>query len=477
MACELFPLQDSSEAKSKAEKFLLARFGSNNPRLFRLLPVNASDSFGWPPGLKPRMPDLKETPPPPASPPPHSFAYRLRQWIVPVIILLFAGGIVFLMTTDWNAWSAGRPTQETDDAYLHADLTPLSTKVAGLVSKVAVSDYQAVKAGDLLVVLRDDDFSAQVHQAEAAVSAADAAVVNNQKQKQLQDARIVEAEDGVRTADANIAAAQAGIEAGDASIAGAHGGIESIQAEVTRTAKERKRQEALIATESTTPQKLEQAVADDERYRSQLVSRNADLSTANAQLSSRQADLARARAQFKSAQSEVEAQRRQRAVFDSQELQLRAAVELQKAALALAKTNLSYTKIVAPEDGIVSERLVRPGQLVSPGTQVISLVQNDAWVQANFLETQIRGIHRGSPAEIRVDAIPGVLLRGRVEEVAPASGSQFALLPPDNATGNFTKIAQRIPVKIVLDRDGATDPRLRPGLSVTVRVRTDGSQP
>jgi membrane fusion protein (multidrug efflux system) len=420
------------------------------------------------------MPDSKETPPPPPPQAPPA-ASRLKRWLVPAIILLLAVGIVVLITTDWNSWSAGRAIQETDDAYLHADLTPLSTKVAGLVATVAVSDYQAVKAGDPLVTLRDDDFMAQVHQAEAAVTAADAAVVNNQKQKQLQDERIVEAEDGIRTAEANIAAAQAGVEAANAAIAGARGGIEAIQANVTRTAKERKRQEALIAAESTTPQKLEQAVADDESYRSQLLTRNADLSTANAQLSSRQADLARARAQFKSAQSEAEAQRRQRAVQDSQELQLRAAVEVQKAALALARTNLGYTKIVAPEDGIVSERLVRPGQLVSPGTQVISLVQSDVWVQANFLENQIRGIRRGDAAEIRVDAVPGVVLRGRVEEVAPASGSQFALLPPDNATGNFTKIAQRIPVKIVLDRDRSTDARLRPGLSVIVRVHTNGS--
>ena len=417
------------------------------------------------------MPDSKE--PQPQAPP--ALSSRLARWLVPAIILLLAVGIVILITTNWNAWAGGRAVQETDDAYLHADLTPLSTKVAGLVSTVAVADYQAVKAGDLLVTLRDDDFAAQVQQAEASVAAAEAAVVNNQKQKQLQDERIVEAEDGIRTAEANISAAQAGIEAANAAIAGAGGGIESIQANVTRTAKERKRQEALIATESTTPQKLEQAVADDESYRSQLVTRNADLSTANAQLSSRQADLERALAQFKSAQSEVEAQRRQRAVLDSQELQLRAAVEVQKAALALAKTNLGYTKIVAPEDGIVSERLVRTGQLVSPGTQVISLVQNDVWVQANFLENQIRGIQRGDVAEIQVDAIPGVLLRGKVEEVAPASGSQFALLPPDNATGNFTKIAQRIPVKIILDRDQSTDARLRPGLSVTVRVHANGS--
>jgi membrane fusion protein (multidrug efflux system) len=418
------------------------------------------------------MPDSKESPPPP----PPTIASRLKQWLVPAIILLLAVGIVVLITTNWNAWAGGREVQETDDAYLHADLTPLSTKVAGLVSKVAVSDYQAVKAGDLLVELRDDDFTAQVQQAEAAVAAAQAALVNNQKQKQLQDERIVEAEDGIKTAQANIAAAQAGVEAANASISGARAGIEAIQANVTRTSKERKRQEALIAAESTTPQKLEQAVAEDESYRSQLAVRNSDLATANAQLSSRQADLARAQAQLTSAQSGVETQRRQRAVLDSQELQLQASLQLEKAALALAKTTSGYTKIVAPEDGIVSERLVRPGQLVSPGTQVISLVQSDVWVQANFLENQIRGIQRGDVAEIRVDAVPGVLLRGRVEEVAPASGSQFALLPPDNATGNFTKIAQRIPVKIVLDRDRqSTDARLRPGLSVIVRVHTNGS--
>jgi len=148
-------------------------------------------SFGWPN----RMPDSKETPPQAQS-----FASRLKRWLVPAIILLLAVGIVVLITTNWNTWAGGRAVQETDDAYLHADLTPLSTKVAGLVATVAVSDYQAVKAGDLLVALRDDDFMAQVQQAEAAVAAAEAAVVDNQKQKQLQDERIVEAEDGVRTA-------------------------------------------------------------------------------------------------------------------------------------------------------------------------------------------------------------------------------------------------------------------------------------
>ena len=176
-----------------------------------------------------------------------------------------------------------------------------------------------------------------------------------------------------------------------------------------------------------------------------------------------------------STKAELEAQKRQRAVLDSQELLLRADLNAKRASLALAQTNLGYTRIIAPESGIVSERKVRPGQLVSPGTQVISLVQSEVWVQANYKETQVRHIRAGDPAEIRVDAFPGVTFRGKVDQVSPASGSQFALLPPDNATGNFTKIVQRVPVKIVLDPGQANAERLRPGLSVIATVRTNGA--
>jgi membrane fusion protein (multidrug efflux system) len=130
---------------------------------------------------------------------------------------------------------------------------------------------------------------------------------------------------------------------------------------------------------------------------------------------------------------------------------------------------------VSPESGIVSERKVRPGQLVSPGTQVISLVQKDLWVDANYKETQLRHIRAGDPAEIRVDAFPGSVFRGKVDQVSPASGSQFALLPPDNATGNFTKVVQRVPVKIVLDTGQANIEKLRPGLSAIATIRTSGS--
>jgi membrane fusion protein (multidrug efflux system) len=401
-----------------------------------------------------------------------TWAQRLKHWLVPTTILLMAVGIVFLIAGNWNTWASERVAQETDDAYLRADLTPLSTKVAGLVATVAVSDYQAVKSGDLLVQLRDDDFQAQVQQAEAGIAGGEDALINNRRQKELQDARIVQADEGIRGAEADITAAEAGIEAAQSATVSAHGGIDATKADVERTLSERRRQEALIATESATRQKLEQAVADEQRFRAQLASREADLSTATAQLASRRADLARARARLGSTKAELEAQKRQRAVLDSQELLLHADLNSKRASLSLARTNLGYTRIVAPQSGIVSERRVRTGQLVSPGTQVISLVQSDVWVQANYKETQVRRLRAGDPAEIRVDAFPGVIFRGKVDQLAPASGSQFALLPPDNATGNFTKIVQRVPVKIVLNAGQANADRLRPGLSVIAIVHT-----
>src|SRR5262249_4228431 len=162
----------------------------------------------------------------------------------------------------------------------------------------------------------------------------------------------------------------------------------------------------------------------------------------------------------------------QSAVLDAQESQLKADLEAKRGALQVAETNLQYTRIVAPTDGIVGERKVRPGQLVSPGTQVISLVDNTIWVQANFRETQLRNVAAGDRAEVTVDAFPGMVLHGHVAELSPASGSQFALLPPDNATGNFTKVVQRIPVKIVLDIDPAVAARLRPGMSVNAAIKT-----
>jgi membrane fusion protein, multidrug efflux system len=368
---------------------------------------------------------------------------KWRKFVVPALIVLLAAAIFVTITWDWNAWEGGRVEQVTDDAYIRGDLTPLSTKVAGIVRDMKVSDYQQVRKGELIVELEDNDFGAQVDQATAAVEAAKAAIVNNGRQRDLQDSRIERAVAGIDQANAQIAAAQAGVEA--------------VQADVVRARAERARQEALLQTRSATQQKVEQAVADDERL--------------TAQLASRQADLEQAKTLLRSNEDSVEAERRTKAVLESQDLQLIADLHAKEAALNAAQVNLGYTKIQAPDDGTVGERQVRPGQLVSPGTQVISFVPRIKWVQANYRETQLTNVKVGDAAEIRIDEYPGRVVHGKVLEIAPASGSQFALIPPDNATGNYTKVVQRIPVKIALEDSNFAN-SLRPGLSVIATVRT-----
>ena len=399
----------------------------------------------------------------------------LRRF-APILVLLIAAALLFVITSNWNSWVGSRGSQKTDDAYLRADITPLSTRVSGTVTQVAVEDYQSVKAGDLLVQIKDDDYRAQVEQSEAAVEAANAALENNARQKALQESRIAQAQAGVEAAKADIAQAEASIEATRADILNSQANVEAAKADVLRTQLERRRQETLVESAAATRQKLEQVTADEERFGALLESRKADLAKTKALLALRQAQAEQARAGLASRESELEAQRRQRGVLDAQESQLRADLRAKEEAVKIARTSLDYTRIVAPTDGVVGERKVRIGQLVSPGTQVISLVESDVWVQANYKETQLTNINKGDSAVITVDTFPGLRLKGHVEEIAPASGSQFALLPPDNASGNFTKIAQRIPVKILIDHDQRAADRLRSGMSVIVEINASGKR-
>ena len=385
--------------------------------------------------VKPRPPDTDTTVPRQGA--------SWQKYVTPVFVVLLALAVLITLTRNWNAWEGDKAEQVTDDAYVRGDLTPLSTKVAAIVRAVDVSDYQQVNKGDLLVELQDDDYRAQVDQAKAAVEAARAGIEENLRQRQLQDSRIAKALAGIDQAKAQIAAAEAGKEA--------------VQAQLVRARSERKRQEALYQTHATTEQNLEAAVSAEGNL--------------SAQLSNRDADLNQAQTMLRSSEIAAEAERRSKAVLESQETQVQADLHAKQASLAAVQVNIGYTKIYAPDNGTVGERQVRPGQLVSPGTQVISFVALTKWVQANYRETQLTNVKIGDPAELRIDEYPGQLIRGKVIEIAPASGSQFALLPPDNATGNFTKVVQRIPVKIALD-DSTVATKLRPGLSVVATVRT-----
>ena len=368
---------------------------------------------------------------------------RWQKYGTPALVLLMALVVLFTVTHSWNSWEGGHVEQVTDDAYVRGDLTPLSTKVSGIVRSVNVSDYQQVHKGELLVALEDNDYQAQLAQAKAALEAARAAIENNLRQRELQDASIERALAGIDQAKAQIVAAQAGKD--------------GVNANLMRARSERKRQEDLYQTHSTTQQNLEQAVAAEESLAGQYAGSDAEL--------------AQARTALRSSELAAEAERRKKSVLESQDLQLVADLHAKEAGLVAAQVNLGYTKIFAPGEGSVGERQVRPGQLVSPGTQVISFIDRTRWVQANYKETQLTNVRVGDAAEIRIDEYPGQVIHGKVMEIAPASGSQFALLPPDNASGNYTKVVQRIPVKIKLN-DTELARRLLPGLSVTTTVRT-----
>jgi membrane fusion protein, multidrug efflux system len=369
--------------------------------------------------------------------------------IVPAVVLVAAGALIFTINGCWTTWQGGRAEERTDDAYLRADLTPLSTRISGTVRKLEVGDFEPVQAGQLLVQLEDDDYAATVAQAKAALAGAKAQLEENQAAKAVQDAKIQTAETGVIQATAAVNAARASIAA--------------TQPEVDRAEIERKREMALLAARATTNENEESAVATADRLQGSLTGYKADLEKAQAALATSQATL--------------EAEKKSRAALDTRDDFYRADIQAKQAAITVAEVNLAYTRILAPAAGAVSERHVQEGQLVAPGMEVIDLVRGDVWVQANYKETQLTNMRVGDPADITIDTFPGVTLHGKVAQISPASGSQFALLPPDNATGNFTKVVQRIPVKIVLNPDHPLQATLRPGFSAIVTVHPSGKRP
>jgi membrane fusion protein (multidrug efflux system) len=367
-----------------------------------------------------------------------------KSLIVPTIVLLVAAGLLFAISGHWTAWEGSRADQSTDDAYLRADVTPLSTRISGTVRKVDVDDYEKVAAGQALIELDDKDYQGALDQANASLAASEASLADNQVAKRIQDAQIHAAEAGILQAQAAVDAAKAGVT--------------SASSPAERALTELRRQEALFNSKAATHQQLEMAIAQEGELRGAL-----DV---------RRADLARAQGALATSQSEVEAAKRQREALNTRDDVYKADIAAKKAAIVVAQVNLAYTRIPAPTDGRVGERHVLVGQLVTPGTHMIDLVQGSTWVQANFKETQLTNIRVGALADVHADILPDRTFRGKVVEVSPASGSQFALLPPDNATGNFTKVVQRVPVKIVLFAGQPDLDRLRPGFSAEVTVHT-----
>ena len=313
-------------------------------------------------------------------------------------------------------WSNGRYLESTDDAYVKADSTIVAPKVSGYIAQVLVGDNEKVVAGQVLARIDDRDFQTALNQAHADVAASEAAI---------------------RNLDAQIALQQPVIAQGTADVAAAEANLQFAR-------EEQARYEDLMKTGSGTVQRAQQT---------------------DAALREKTAQVQRGKSGLLAAERKIDVLITERAKAVAQ-LEHARAVEEQ------AALNLSYTNITAPVEGTVGARSLRVGQFVQAGTQLMAVVPLDAvYVVANFKETQLTHVRDGQPVEVTIDSFHGAKLKGHVDSLSPASGLEFALLPPDNATGNFTKIVQRVPVKIVLD-DQSLKGLLRPGMSAEPTVNT-----
>jgi membrane fusion protein (multidrug efflux system) len=328
-------------------------------------------------------------------------------------LVVMAGAAAF--GTYWL--KTGRFLESTDDAYVQADYTTIAPKVSGYIADVKVEDNQSVKAGQVLAVIDDRDFRTALDQAKADVASAKAEVDNIAAQLEQQQSVIAQAQ---------------------AAILSDQAGVKFAQLDYTRY-------HSLTASKAT-------SVQDEQRAQSVLDQQNANLQ--------------RDRAALAGAKQQVDVLSTAKAKAETQ-------VKRLEAAQSQAELNLSYTTITAPIDGTVGARSLRTGQYVQAGTQLMAVVPlQSVYVVANFKETQLADVKTGQSVELTIDGLPGVTVKGKVDSLAPASGLEFALLPPDNATGNFTKIVQRIPVKIALEVDAALQGRLRPGMSAEPVIDT-----
>ena len=346
--------------------------------------------------------------------------FRYRRGLISLAraaVIVGGIGLAVVIPMGWGEWSSRRADQMTDNAYIQADTTPISAQVAGRLRKLLVQDYQHVAAGDLLAEIDDSDYQAEVAKAVAAVSSAKAAIANIDSRVELQRRVIVQTQ----------------------------AGADAAKADLDQAASEFKRQQSLASSGISTAQKLETATADIRRLQAQLAGKNA----------------------------EVAAQRQQLDVLKTEREQAEAELQSREADVTLAQIALQRTQIRSPINGVISASNVREGQLLSVGTRLISVVPLPAvFIEANYKETQLSRVEPGQSVTFTVDALPDRLFTGHVERISPASGAEFALLPADNSTGNFTKVAQRITVRIAVDARPEIMALLRPGMSVVSTIHT-----
>lgn len=391
-------------------------------------------------------------------------------------------GVVVVVLLAVGAWlwaTAGR--ESTDDAQVDGHVTQIAARVGGTVESVRVRDNQPVEGGAVLVELDPRDYQVAVDKARAALADARAAALAAQSGVPIASttttSNLTSAQGGLEQATSGVTAAGKQVEAAHARVAAAQAHLRQEQANATKASRDVERLQGLLAKDEVSQQQFDaaRAAADAAKAavdsaRSQVVEAEAGVPVAESQLAQARAAADQASAALRTARTAPQQLAQTRARADAAQAQVQQA----KSALEQAELNLQYTTVKAPVAGVVSRKTVEVGQVVQPGQPLMAIIPlADVWVTANFKETQLGSMRPGQPATIEVDAYGGRAFKGHVDSIAAATGARFSLLPPENATGNYVKVVQRVPVKIVLAKGQDPDRLLRPGLSVTATVQTD----
>src|SRR5689334_16181897 len=427
--------------------------------------------------------------------------YRRPAFLIVAVIVLLIAAIFGI-----RYWLYSRSHESTDDAFIDAHITPVSPKVSGYIAKVHVASNQQVKKGDLLVEIDPRDYEAKLDQAKAALEAGEARLkeaqtgveltrANTQANVQQASGTVQQARAGVEAQRASAAAertrvtqAGAAISSAQANLQQAQAQVDAAQAELVRAQADVARYQELYNKDEVSRQRLDQAIATARTAEAQAEAARQRAAAAASQVTESQAaqqtaaeNARRAETQIGAAQAQVrEAQGKlaaantapqQIAASQAQAQTASASLEQLRAAVAQAELELSYTKLYAPDDGRVTNKSVEEGALVQASQPLMAIVPGDVWVTANFKENQIGKMRPGQPVEITVDAYPDKVFKGHVDSIQAGTGARFSLLPPENATGNYVKVVQRVPVKIVFDEPPDPSHLLAPGMSVEPEVK------
>ncbi len=404
---------------------------------------------------------------------PASFLSSTRFKIIVAVAVLLIGAVAA-----WLVLTRGQ--ESTDDAQVDGHVTQMAARVGGTVLKVHVADNQAVTAGAVLVELDPRDYQIALDRARAELADADASLVAAQSNVPIAStaaaSNLTTAQGGLAQARSAVVAAEREVDAARARIAALQAREREAQANATRATRDVERLAGLLAKDEVAQQQYDAAVAAAAAGRAAVDSARAQVREAEAGVPVAESRLAQARTGEQQATAAVRSARTvpdQVTAIRARATSAQARVDQARATLAQAELNLQYTTITAATDGIIAKKSVNPGQVIQPGQPLFAIVRvDDVWVTANFKETQLANMRPGQRVTLDVDAYGGREFSGTVDSIAAATGARFSLLPPENATGNFVKVVQRIPVKIVLDAGQDGGAVLRPGMSVTPTVHT-----